>query len=305
MNDDQIRWIRERFAFDKCLQLPVFGSQRNFFRLSGKGGTRIVIHDTNLQQLQEAVKKAVLFRDLEVRVPDIYDYSRDLGLILEEDLGDVSLEKLVNSSPDKFKYYQEIIDILVHWQKKYDIGAVQDADLNLPVYDAPFARRESRMFVERYLQRYSGLNEADCRSLNDEFDALAQQAAGIRRTLMHRDFQARNIMWHGNKPCFVDYQAAMQGPYTYDLAALVYDNHVTLEDDMKDALINYFYAGYPDAERDDFYTAAVQRTLQAISAYAFFVVEQGKGQYEQYIKPGLKNLAELSERFPWLERLCV
>ncbi|MCF7809671.1 phosphotransferase [bacterium] len=301
MNEIQTEWLQERFPHEKIEQLPVFGSVREFYRLYGTEDTRVVIYDENLDQFNLFIEKASIFESLDVKIPRIYDASASQKLVIVQDLGDISLEDIINKNEtaDRLSYYRKVIDILTGWQKRFDESPELIEAYKLPEYDVDFAFNESRLFINRFLKRCTDNSCTWIADLKPQFVDLAMKASDIRKTLMHRDFQARNIMWHENEPYFVDFQACMLGPYTYDVAALVYDNHVDLKDDEKQKLIDYFYESYPDCDRDDFYVAALQRTLQAVSAYAYLSRQMGKTQYEQYIPKGLKHLRELCERFGW------
>ena len=281
-------------------RLPLFGSQRGFYRVFGEAETRIALIDPDIDQLTQFLDRAKLFRKLGVDVPVIYECCFNRNIILEEDLGDASLDKIVVRTDDRLALYKQVIDRLVGWQKLFDSRPDLAEDYNLPVYDIDFAFNESMLFVNRYLHTYLGKSCEVSAPLKPYMIDLADRAASIRKTLMHRDLQSQNILWHKDLPCFVDFQTAMLGPYTYDLASLVYDNYVDLSVDEQETLIEYFFENYPESDRNDFYPAALQRTLQAISAYAFLSREQGKQQYEQFIPKGLRHLELLTERFEWV-----
>lgn len=303
MNDRQSDWLKQRFTFTHAERLPVFGSQREFYRLKGEGESRIVIIDPDIAQIQAFVNKAVLFGRSSVDVPVIFDYSVNLNIILEEDLGDISLDKLVNGNNDRLALYKQVIDLMVSWQKKFDELSESGNDFELPEYDIEFAFNESMLFVRRYLNKYLHKACIIGPRFKQHFVDLADRASSIRKTLMHRDFQSQNILWRDGKPYFVDFQTAMFGPYTYDAASLIYDNYVDLDRAEQETLIDYFFSYYPESNREDFYAAALQRTLQAISAYAYLSVEQEKRQYEQFIPRGLEHLRQLSDRFDWVRDL--
>jgi aminoglycoside/choline kinase family phosphotransferase len=301
MNELQINWLQERFPYETIERLPVFGSVREFYRLYGAKDTRVVIYDENENQFKLFIEKAKLFASLDVKISRIYESSASQKLVIVQDLGDISLEEIINKNEtaDRLSYYRKVIDILTGWQKRFDSSPKLMDTYELPEYDIDFAFNESRLFINRFLKRCTDNSCTWIAELKPQFVDLAMKASDIRKTLMHRDFQARNIMWHEGEPYFVDFQACMLGPYTYDLAALVYDNHVDLTDDEKQKLIDYFFKYYPDGDREDFYVAALQRTLQAVSAYAYLSRQVGKTQYEKYIPKGLQHLKELGERFGW------
>jgi len=301
MKEAQTNWLQEHFPYEKIERLPVFGSVREFYRLTGTEDTRVVIYDEDINQFRLFIEKEKLFNSLDVKIPQIYDASANKKLVIVQDLGDESLEAIINKNDakDRLKYYRKVIDILVGWQRRFDSSPELQSKHELPDYNFDFAYNDSMLFVSRYLEKYTFMTEAQIDSNDPYFVELAKKASSIKTTLMHRDFQARNIMWQAGEPYIVDFQACMTGPYTYDIAALVYDNHVDLSDDEKQYLIDYFFSFYPDCAREDFYAAAVQRTLQAVSAYAYLSRQQGKTQYEQYIPIGLKHLRELGKRLGW------
>ncbi|NQT34298.1 phosphotransferase [bacterium] len=301
MNNDQIDWLRQRFAFSKHDKLPVYGSQREFYRLYGESETRVAIIDSDLNQMTKFVDIAKLFRRLNVNIPVIYEYCFNRNILIEEDLGDDSLDRILPQTDDRFALYKQIINKLLEWQKLFDSSPDLAEDYDLPEYDFDFARNETVLFTERYLERYCGWSKSKTAELMLYFNELAERASKIRKTLMHRDFQSQNILWHRSKPHFVDFQTAVLGPYTYDLASLLFDNYVDLSVDEKEELIDYFYRSYPDENREDFYVAALQRTFQATSASAYLSREQGKTQYEKYIPKGLWHMELLAERFDWIE----
>jgi len=301
MKQAQTNWLQERFPPEKIEQLPVFGSVRQFYRLYGTEDTRVVIYDEDINQFRLFIDRAKLFASLDVKIPRIYESSASQKLVIEQDLGDESLEVIINKNDakDRLSYYRKVIDILIGWQSRFDDSPELLDTHELPEYDIDFAYNESALFINRYLKACTDNSCTWTASLKPQFVDLAMKSSSIKKTLMHRDFQARNIMWHSGEPWFVDFQACMLGPYTYDLAALVYDNHVDLNADEKQNLIDYFFSFYPDCDRDDFYAAALQRTLQAVSAYAYLSRQQGKTQYEQFIPIGLRHLKELGDRFGW------
>ncbi len=299
MNPEQTKWLQKQFPFTRIEKLPVCGSVRIFYRVFGASETRIVIIDPDIDQLSRFIDRAGLFRKLYVNVPTIYDYCYDLNIVLEEDLGEDTLEIIVARTDNRINLYKQVIDQLVGWQGTFDTKPHLTEDYDLPEYDYDFAYNESMLFINRYLEPCTDMTSKQIASLKPHFVDLAARASGVRKTLMHRDFQSQNILWHKDRPYFVDFQTCVFGPYAYDLAALIYDNYVDLTADEKESLIDYFYSHYPDDNRDDFYITALQRTLQAVSAYAYLSRQQGKEHYEKYLPRGLRHLEELAGRFGW------
>ncbi len=293
MNSAQIAWVRSRFAFESYEKMPVYGSRRSFYRLKRGNESLIAITDDNHEQFNSYLNCRRIFQKLNVNVPFIFDFFEDLDIILAEDLGEDLLEDIINASENKWNYYKKVIDALIEWQQNYDEYPNVSGSVMLPEYTVEFARNDTRLFTARYLKGYLDLAESEYKDLYPRFDELAESAAAITKTLMHRDFQTRNMLWRYDEPHFVDFQAAMIGPYTYDIASLVFDNHVDLERDLKEKMIDYFFSFYPEQDRSDLYPAAVQRTLQAIGTYAFLSRERGSTRYERFIPVGLRHLEEI------------
>ncbi|MBT7788274.1 MAG: phosphotransferase [Calditrichaeota bacterium] len=301
MNAEQKAWINKRFPIALVKELPIFGSQRKFYRIQGDSETRVVIIDGEIEQFRLFIDRGRLFRGLNVNIPEVFDYSEKLHIILETDLGDRSLELIAHETNDRITYYKQVIDLLVHWQKSFDNEPGLKMSYQIQTYDFDFARHDTRLFTERYLRGYLSLSQSKVKLLDTFFDDLAERTANVRSTLMHRDFQARNIHWYRDKPNIVDFQAAVVGPYTYDIASLIFDNHVDISQEERSDLLDYFFRHYPECDKSDLYAPALQRTLQAIGAYAFLSKVQGKRQYEQYIPNGVSNLRILQRKFDWID----
>ena len=216
MNNDQINWLRQQFAFSKYEKLLVYGSQRDFYRLHGESETRVAIIDSDLNQMIKFVDMAKLFRRLNINIPIIYECCFNRTILLEEDLGDDSLDRVLPQTDDRIALYKQIINALVEWQKLFGSSPDLADDYDLPEYDFDFAYNESMLFVSRYLEQFTYMTSMQIASMKPYFVDLAEKASSVRKTLMHRDFQSQNILYHRDRPCFVDFQTALLGPYTYD-----------------------------------------------------------------------------------------
>ncbi len=301
MNLEQKSWINEKFPVIHVKELPIFGSQREFYRIQGRDKTCVAIIDDDLEQFRLFIDRARLFSSLQINIPEVLDYSERLNVILETDLGDRSLELITHETNDRLMYYRKVIDLLVQWQKRFNKDSAFAQNHSIQPFNFEFARNDTRLFSERYLRGYLNLPESKVKSLNPFFDDLAEKTANVSRTLMHRDFQARNIHWYRERPYIVDFQAAVIGPYTYDIASLIFDNHVDISTEERSEMLDHFFGYYPEADRNDLHAPALQRTLQAIGAYAYLSKVHGKLQYEQYIPNGLLNLKIFKRYFNWID----
>jgi aminoglycoside/choline kinase family phosphotransferase len=117
--------------------------------------------------------------------------------------------------------------------------------------------------------------------------------------LIHRDFQSRNIMIRDDRHYLIDFQGARTGPIQYDLASLLIDPYVGLNQDLRQHLLTY--AARQAAVRlqcaadhfiRGFRYCAVTRNLQMLGAFGFLSRVKGKREFETWIPAAAAMLAE-------------
>jgi hypothetical protein len=119
----------------------------------------------------------------------------------------------------------------------------------------------------------------------------------------------------------LDFQDARMGVPHYDLASILYDSYVKLEDSARRELMNYYIdrrnlsAGKP-LDRNAFQAmllrAGLQRNLKALGTFGYQAVEKGNEFYIQfvpdtvgYIRENLPKLDELKEDADWIISLIT
>ena len=90
------------------------------------------------------------------------------------------------------------------------------------------ARREKLMCSEDYLP------------VREEFQKIAEWLAGQPMVFAHRDFHSRNLMVDDERLGVIDFQDALMGPVTYDLASLLRDSYIALDESLVDRLLAYY-----------------------------------------------------------------
>jgi aminoglycoside/choline kinase family phosphotransferase len=149
------------------------------------------------------------------------------------------------------------------------------------------------LFSQWYLGAYRqvSLDEAQSRVLEKAFDTIAQENLSWPCVYVHCDFMPRNLMDKGrDQPLGVlDFQDALYGPITYDIASLVRDAFISWDEDFcLDVLVRYWQkaraAGLPVG--DDFgafYRGAewmgLQRHLRIAGIFARLTLRDGKPRY--------------------------
>lgn len=279
------------------------GSDRTFIRVRAGSETAIVVAgpDKAENRSYELIGRH-LWR-LGRMGPEFMAVDQDRGLFLIEDLGDLPLQDTFEAVDEdgKTEMYQKALALLAGLHARGRAGFNPDWCFQTARYDqALILKRETGYFMSAFVRGYAGLTP-ETPVLAGEFKALAEAALDkTEATLMHRDFQSRNIMIKDNRPRLVDFQGARLGPPGYDLASLLYDPYVQLGDDRQIRLREY-YLDLRSRDKDfnaAAFTAAYPRLaacrlLQALGAFGFLSRVKGKAKFESYIPPALLSLDRL------------
>lgn len=145
--------------------------------------------------------------------------------------------------------------------------------------------------------------------IRDEFRKIAEQLAGQPRVFVHRDYHSRNLMVDGRRLGVIDFQDALMGPATYDLASLLRDAYIALDEGLIDRLINYFLDRLEErrhlwTERDAFRLlfdfTSIQRNLKAAGRFVYIDRVKGNPKFLVdiprtlgYVKRNLHKYPEL------------
>jgi aminoglycoside/choline kinase family phosphotransferase len=264
------------------------------------------------------VNVARLLGAMQLPAPRILAHSNALGILALEDLGDVTLQAHLGaaSADEHTALYTEAVTLLCTMQHR-------GRDLNSPAYvpfgisfDVAKLMWELQFFTAHFLEGYRGARISDAfrEALTREYASIAEELASEPQVLCHRDYHSRNLMYHEGHLHIIDFQDARMGPDTYDLASLLRDSYVDLDDPQVDALVRWFLTQRQAAEADDrdfrrrFDLMAVQRNLKALGTFGFHTASRGNPVYIQYIPRTINyaraNLARY-ERFGGLRDLLA
>jgi aminoglycoside/choline kinase family phosphotransferase len=156
---------------------------------------------------------------------------------------------------------------------------------------------ESGYFIRSFVRDYCGAASLP-RGLQAELRELAARAARAGPLLfLHRDFQSRNILLQGGKVRIIDFQAGRLGPPGYDLASLLIDPYVGLEENERRELFEHYLGlaldrgAFEDKGfRQDYPFLVLHRRLQMLGAFAFLSRKKGRPGFEGFLPPVLDSL---------------
>ena len=262
-------------------------SFRRYFRLQYGDRTLIAMDAPPAHEDCHAfVRIAGLLAAAGLHVPEIIASDFEHGFLLLSDLGTTSYLQALNAdgAAAADHLFADATDALIRWQLASKPGV-------LPPYDRALLRRELELFPEWYLQRHRGLTPgaAQRRMLDSVFDALLESNLAQPTVYVHRDYMPRNLMVCTPNPGVLDFQDAVYGPITYDVASLFKDAFISWDEArVLDWTVRYWEkakrAGLPvdtdfGAFYRDFEWMGLQRHLKVLGIFARLHYRDGKPGY--------------------------
>ncbi len=308
------------------------GSTRNYFRKDDKV---FCLWDELNQEFDKTITIGKFLKLKGFPVADIIDVRKEQKLIIFEDLGDLTLYSWLQckrNCKEILDLYKKIIEHVVHLHWKVSSEA-RELEGILLEFDYDYFRWESEYFLKECVEGVFGVNLTTLENsymaqLQQELHLIADKLSNAKKVILHRDLQSQNIMLKPLNSChsrtqstrrysldyeiyFVDYQSARLGPAGYDIASLLWDPYVELNDEIRKKLLNYYienslrsFSLSHSAFIEELYLCRLQRHMQALGAYGFLSLKKGKKNFLKFIPPALKLLLKDIEENP-LELPCL
>jgi len=290
-------------------------SFRRYFRVHS-GGESFIAMDAppEHENCEPFVRIAALIREAGLNAPDVLAASLPRGFLLLTDLGTQTFLQALNQDRSRAPaLFADAIAALVTWQSASRPGV-------LPPYDEALLRREMGLFPEWYLGRHLGLtlSAPQQEQLESVFNALLGNVLSQSPVYVHRDYMPRNLMISDPSPGILDFQDAVYGPITYDVASLMRDAFISWDaQEVLDWSIRYWErakkAGLPvPPDFGEFYRdmewMGMQRHLKVLGIFARLCHRDGKKGYLEdtprflgYVRPVAERYRELRPLVPILD----
>lgn len=259
-------------------------SFRRYFRLSHAGQSWVVMDaPPEREDCRPFLHVAQLMLDAGLNGPRIVAQDLAQGFLLLSDLGRQTFLHVINEQ-NADALFADAIAALVQWQGR------SRAEV-LPPYDEALLARELSLFPDWYVAKHLGKSfspeqqgwwDASCKLLIDR--ALAQG-----KVFVHRDYMPRNLMISKPNPGVLDFQDAVYGPISYDVASLFKDAFLSWPAER----VAVWRKQYWDAARiaqlpvpadyaafvRDFDLMGLQRHLKVLGIFARINYRDGKPAY--------------------------
>jgi len=240
-----------------------------------------------------------------VGVPQIFYTDIAAGIMLQQDLGDMSLNQLLKDRSDQADvFYQDAILHMLQWQRLVDDGKCPAFKLSFDVEKLMF---EFEFFITHTLLGYwrSKPTDAELKNLRATFLKIAEElAAPAHKVFNHRDYHSRNVYIdlatpNRYKQFIIDFQDARLGLMQYDLCSLLCDAYAPLSVDRRAALLDFAFEQGKDVHRqtrgefDHFFAlTAFQRIVKAMGTFGRQAA-LGRDDFAAYLAPARQTLSEV------------
>lgn len=304
--------IASKYALDVESEVPASSDAgfRSYFRVADQNGKTFIVMDAPPahEDVRPFIRVTSLFEKAALTVPHIYEQSPEQGFLLLSDLGRETYLDVLNEDNAR-ELMTEAIDALVRWQSISEPGV-------LPEYDRATLTRELNLFPEWYIAKHRNktLDERQSALLKVCFERILQNNLSQAKVFVHRDYMPRNLMVvPEGGPGILDYQDALYGPVSYDIASLLRDAFISWgETFVIDMTIRYWekarQAGIPVPQDfgvfwKDVEWMGLQRHLKILGIFARLNYRDNKPKYLADTPRFINYVRQTAHRYDELKAL--
>ena len=273
----------------KVTKLEGDASEREFYRSKN---SIIIFSKKNKKKnllIYDAINK--ILNSGGINAPRLLKNNYKKNLIEVNDLGDVTLLKLLKNRKNKKKIFMKVLDLLFKVQKikKFYNKDFTGRKYKMARYSKDKLLKEACLFNEWYLPRKLSkkkLNQFKKRFKNI-FLRLSKAIKLPDDVFVHRDFHVSNIMLKQKKFHLIDSQDAVIGNPAYDLASLIDDVRLKTSNSLKEEMFNYFTKKYFNRDlkkfENDFLILSVLRNFKILGIFSRLAKRDDKNKYLKHI----------------------
>ena len=279
--------------------LPIAGdaSFRKFYRLKSKKNSKIIIFASKGKYNNLVAYSAVnnFLLNNQIFAPRLYEHNLSKGILIVEDFGDTTFNKILVKKNNKFPVYKKLVDLLIKIQKikpKSKLRSIINKPHIIKRYSKNVLHKESDLFFDWYLPLFLSKKK------NIEFKKKAKIILSKlysrlnfpNSCFVHRDYHVQNLMKIKKKIGVIDSQDALIGNPAYDLVSLVDDVRIKTSSKLKDKICKYYLKRTKKINKikrekflEDFDILSVQRSLKIIGIFSRLFKRDKKKRYVKFI----------------------
>ncbi len=264
------------------------------------------------EDVRPFVHIAGLIHGAGLHAPEVLAQDVEHGFLLLSDLGSrLYLDALREASAAQADaLMRDAIGALVQWQLRVKADT-------LPRYDDALFRRELALFPDWCVAHEFKLewSLAQRASWERVCTLLVQSALAQPTVAVHRDWMPRNLMVAEPNPGILDFQDAVRGPLSYDVASLLRDAFISWEEEREiDWAARYWDAARQAAlpvpeDFGEFWRQlewmGLQRHLKVLGIFCRLKHRDGKPKYTQDLPRFFAYATKVALRYRELQPLLA
>ncbi len=269
-------------------------SFRRYLRIDSSAGGSFIVMDAPPPQedVRPFVRVAAMLQAAGLNAPRVLEQQPEQGFLLLTDLGTQLYLQVLQQAVAKGEFrradtlMREAIGALVQWQVRADATV-------LPPYNEALLQRELALFPEWCVGRELAAvwTTDEHNQWRTACELLGRSALGQATVAVHRDYMPRNLMVCEPNPGILDFQDAVRGPITYDMASLLRDAFISWDEEIElDWAIRYWEAARKahlpvPADFGEFWRQlewmGLQRHLKVLGIFCRLKHRDGKPKYTE------------------------
>lgn len=233
-----------------------------------------------------------------LNTPKIIIKDQQQGFLLLQDFGDTTWAVFAQQQHDISPLFQDALQQLHLLQSA-------PSPSSLPLFDNKRMFTEVNLYLDWYLPYVKAYTPTakEREAFHQALSPILEHINNIPKAPVHLDYHSRNLMLnHQTLPLgIIDFQDAVIGPITYDLASLLYDCYQDYPEQTRLLWSEQFFnalditsQAYFDHDFNQWHQmlrlTALQRHLKAIGIFARLAYRDGKQQFLDEIPLTKKHL---------------
>ncbi len=285
-------WISSLAAFSDFEILPLAGdaSFRRYFRMvCSETGNTYVLMDAppEKEDIHPFLNISEWLKQSGLNPPEVLYRDLDQGFLLLQDFGDITWSLYLQNHQESAPLFEDALKQIHLLQQAAPIA-------QLPLFDVARMQREADLYLDWYLPHVKAYqpDHEDRQSFYTALMPVLEQVNHIPKAPVHLDYHSRNLMVpeSGLPLGVIDFQDAVLGPVTYDLASLLYDCYQNYPESQRREWSRIFFEQFDHSTQaafnhdfEEWHKAlrltALQRHIKAIGIFARLAHRDGKKQF--------------------------
>jgi len=269
--------------------LKIEASGREYYRLHFDKAESLVMCylDPKKGNHTKFLHTSNFFTSLSINSPEIILVDQDIGVIVQQDLGDKCLIDMdLNKNPELLKQSVEVLSI-IQTAHIPQIDKLDEESLTMQM------ETMQSIFLEKFLsfKKSKEIEILQSRALSK----LSEQPW----MNCHFDFERRNLMVDSNNEiAVIDFQDLCIGPVGIDLAGIVVDHYISYSDELiNNALKHYIESSQLDVSVKDVFEwlrwGGVQRNMRILGTLSNLYIQDNRTFRLKDLPGILENLITL------------